>query len=69
METTHTESDISGMREFYLPATFKFTKGPSRIEKTIKSIFRKRGGDTKFVSGPSREFYLPGTSRAAPRKR
>ena len=69
METSNIERDISEIREFYLPATFQFTHEPSRIENTIKSIFRRRGSDMTFISGPLREFYLPGTARAVPRKR
>jgi hypothetical protein len=61
------------MREFYAPATLRFSARPGRIERLVGEAFRQRGAmDGRPEAEPGEvehPFYAPATVRGAFQRR
>jgi hypothetical protein len=60
-DTPSSRSDEEAEIEFYVPATFQFSREPGRIERIIVGLFKDRGDlEARIVTEePTREFYTP----------
>lgn len=60
-EETDPTDDAVQMDEYYVPATFQFSRGPGRIERILVGLFDERGEiEARSVTGDSMpEFYVP----------
>ena len=56
-------SDATVTREFYVPATFQFSREPGRIERFVRGLLRNQ--DVPVESGPE-GIAVPGTAQARP---
>jgi|GEM_PF-4120622 len=51
-------------REFYLPATYGFSRSPSRLERFFARHLRSHDVGARLPATEARrDFYLPGTPR------